>query len=234
MATTLSPTRSDATFVLIIPVHNEENALEAFLSLLMRTHPGWSVIAVDDGSCDATPSILRTHRIETLRHEQNQGKGAALLSGLRAAQKKGYSWAITLDGDGQHHPEHIDDFVARSRDSGAQLVLGVRQFRQRGMPWHRQLSNQLTSLLISLGAGQRIHDSQCGYRAYDLSSDVWQSCRERGFQFESEVLLRLGKSGGKMEEIPVSTLYPDDSKSHIRLFQDTFAFLRLLIRSLTW
>ena len=97
----------------------------------------------------------------------------------------------------------------------------------------RQLSNGISSIFISLFSGNRFHDAQCGFRAYRVDLPGLEICREEGFQYESEVLLRLSRCGCRFEEIPIFTIYPSTG-SHIRYLRDTARFIRLLWRMLWW
>lgn len=221
-------------FILIIPVYNEQRHLPTLLQDIQTHQVKLDLLFVDDGSTDETELILQNAGVPFIRHAANRGKGAALVTGLSAAEQRGYSWAITMDGDGQHSPDHLQEFIDVCRMTSAQLIIGNRQNRHHeGMPMHRQLSNSITSVLVSLFSGVRVHDSQSGYRAYRLTNRAWRLCRETGFQFESEVILRLGKTGAKIVELPIRTVYAGQS-SRMRLFADTFKFIGLLLRSMGW
>ena len=100
------------------------------------------------------------------------------------------------------------------------------------MPMSRKFSNRLTSFIISKIVGQRIVDSQCGYRRYRLSSIDDLEFREMGFQFESEVLIKAIHSESKIKQIKISTIYDKNNKSYIKHFSDTLKFIRLIVRSI--
>jgi len=218
----------------IIPVYNEQRHLPLLLRDIQSGPEKLDLLLIDDGSSDETQTILQRVGVQYIRHATNRGKGAALFTGLCAARQRGYRWAITMDGDGQHTADHLQSFMDVCQRTSAQLIIGNRQNRRdQGMPLHRQLSNCITSVLVSLFSGVRVHDSQSGYRAYCLGDRAWRLCRETGFQFESEVILRLGKTGGKIAEIPIRTIYAGQS-SRMHLLTDTLKFISLLLRSIGW
>ncbi|NOY58633.1 MAG: glycosyltransferase family 2 protein, partial [Calditrichaeota bacterium] len=171
------------------------------------------------------------HGVMSIVHPENQGKGASLKSAFRFAQRNGFDWVITMDGDGQHPVESIQNFIDAIREDKADLILGHRIARKGVMPVHRQMSNGITSVLVSIFAGNyRLHDSQCGFRAVRMSSFKPLSCSENGFQFESEMILRMGKGGCRFYEIPIETVYGQE-KSSINIFIDTIKFVKLILKS---
>ena len=178
--------------------------------------------------------IIAGHKTTSIRHPVNQGKGASLKSAFRFAQKNGFDWVITMDGDGQHPVESIQSFIDAIREDKADLILGYRIARKGVMPIHRQMSNGITSVLLSICASNfRLHDSQCGFRAVRMSSLKLSSCSENGFQFESEMILRMGKSGYCFYEIPIETVYGQE-KSSINIFVDTSKFIKLILKNIIY
>src|SRR5580704_11346295 len=90
---------------IVIPAYNEALAIGNVLERCLAA--GFSVTVVDDGSGDETAAVVGQHRVELLRHAENRGKGAALLTGVSHALADGAKHIVTLDGDGQHRPEDI-------------------------------------------------------------------------------------------------------------------------------
>jgi len=99
------------------------------------------------------------------------------------------------------------------------------------MPFHRRASNKLTSWILSLLCGQRIHDSQCGFRRYSVKAVLNTKCDENGFQFESEILIKLLKQNVTFGYIDIPTMYGDEVSS-IRNVSDTFKFIKLILGNL--
>lgn len=220
---------------LTIPVFNESRFLEAVLLETLPYFDPADVLVVDDGSADDSSQIAAKHGVQILRHPVNLGKGAAIKSAVGFAVEKGYDWLMIMDGDGQHPARSLPDFIRKIDTDRYDLVLGNRvQRRESNMPLHRFLSNGITSILVSLCAGgQRIHDSQCGFRAIRLDRLRGMHCRSMGFQVESEMLIKLGRAGAKFEHVPIATVYGDQVSS-IRIVRDTLKFIKLILKSLWW
>jgi len=220
--------------LLVIPVFNEERFIGELLDRVRRIIAPDNILVVNDGSTDNTAGLVSLLPVRILNHDRNRGKGAALLTAIRYAQDHCYCWILTMDGDGQHQTAHIHDFMQAIQDDQADLILGNRQKRGVKMPLHRILSNGITSIILSLCSGmQRIHDSQCGFRAVRVTCLNDALFRETGFQFESEMILRLGKQQRRFLEIPVETRYGSESSS-IHLVNDTVKFIKLVIKSFFW
>ncbi|HTL69865.1 MAG TPA: hypothetical protein VL404_01095, partial [Candidatus Eisenbacteria bacterium] len=110
---------------------------------------------------------------------------------------------------------------------GGALILGNRMSRPEGMPLVRRLTNRFMSSILSALAGQRVPDSQCGYRA--LSRELVSRLRLRTdrFEIESEMLLEASRMGFRVSSVPVRCVYADE-KSQVNPFRDTLRFLRFL------
>ncbi len=218
--------------LLVIPAYNEGLFLDSLLFDIEQRFPDLKILVVNDGSTDGTANIIDKHGTTCIVHPENHGKGASLKSAFRFAQKNGYDWVVTMDGDGQHPVKSVQDFITAVGKDSADLILGYRIARKGMMPIHRQVSNEITSVLLSLIIGNyRVHDSQCGFRAVRMSSIKLASYSEDGFQFESEMILRMGKGGCRFYEIPIETVYAKE-KSSINIFYDTIKFVKLIFKSL--
>ena len=108
------------------------------------------------------------------------------------------------------------------------IVLGSRQFCN-SMPLHRKISNKLTSAITSYICQKKILDSQCGYRRYKLKNVCSETYKEHGFQFESEVLIKLLCNNCTLHHIEIPTIYAQEHSS-MDIFWDTFKFIRLIVR----
>ena len=210
---------------IIIPAFNPPDTFSSLLKTIQELTNS-PIIIIDDGSI---VEIKINHSdIIILRNEDNCGKGYSLIKGLQFAQNEGFTHAITLDADSQHDPALIDSFLKIEDDIS--LVLGIRKFKNN-MPFHRKISNKLTSLIISAICRHKLDDSQCGYRRYKLEDVCIESFNEKGFQFESEVLIKLLRSGKTYQNVNIPTIYGQETSS-IKKIRDTFKFIRLIVRIL--
>ncbi|MBI5802268.1 MAG: glycosyltransferase family 2 protein [Verrucomicrobia bacterium] len=212
----------------IIPCFNEAAAIGPLVSAVRRHLP--CVLVVDDGSTDGTAAAARNAGAEVLLSVANQGKGAALRTGLRRAGELGCTWALLLDGDGQHDTEDIPAFLSVSRVGLADLVIGNRMAAPGEMPRLRRLINRVMSAVLSALSGTQLPDTQCGFRLVRLSGWEALPLRCTGFEVESEILLAHLADGRRVEFIPVRSRYKSE-QSKIRPFRDTLRWLAWLWRA---
>lgn len=189
------------------------------------------VLVVDDGSTDATETEARAAGAEVVRHTVNQGKGAAIKTGLRhwAAQPEVRA-VIILDGDGQHLPEEIPRFLAEASNGEYAMIVGNRMADTAKMPWVRRQTNRFMSWQISRLCGQAIPDTQCGFRLFraELFPPLLAAPAQR-YDYETEMLVITARLGHKVGAVPVSTIYGDET-SKIHPLRDTVRFCKLLHR----
>ncbi len=203
----------------VIPCLNEEATISALVEAVRRQLP--QVIVVDDGSIDATAALAARAGAEVIHHDVIRGKGAALSDGWRRAVERGFSWALTMDGDGQHVAEDIPAFFLAAAQGHADLVVGNRMANAARMPWLRRQVNQWMSRRLSSAAGICLPDSQCGFRLMKL--DVWSklSIQSRHYEIESELLLAFIAGGYDVAFVPVQVIYGDE-RSKIHPLRDTW------------
>jgi glycosyltransferase involved in cell wall biosynthesis len=197
----------------VVPCHNESAAVGSLVKEIRHILP--NVIVVDDGSSDGTADIAAQAGAQVLRNPGRRGKGTALKLGLEQARTMAFSWAILMDGDGQHSAQDIPAFLARAEADSSALIIGNRMHNHASMPWHRKLANRLSSWLLSRLAGRDLPDSQCGFRMVKLP--VWSGMQmsATGFEIESEMLLAFIAAGYPVEFIPIRTIYgAEHSKFH--------------------
>lgn len=214
---------------LIVPALNESAAIAAVVRGGARHVE--TVYVVDDGSTDGTADVARAAGATVVQHETNRGKGVAICSGIEAAARAGYDAAITIDGDGQHDPADIPRFIERQRATGAHVVVGTRMSDTGPMPIHRRMNNRLVSAVGQWLSNSVAPDFQCGYRLVLIEPFRRLALETRGYELETELLLRLGRAGYTIDGIPVATVYAGEV-SHVRPLREMLRFTRLLFRSL--
>jgi glycosyltransferase involved in cell wall biosynthesis len=198
----------------------------------LRESTDTPVIVVDDGSSDATGYVAAAHGAIVLHHEVNRGKGAAIVSGLREAERRGFRVALTVDADGQH-PGASARAVLDGSDDPRAIVLGVRDLVRDGAPKSNRFGNQVSNFFVSAFAGTPLGDTQCGLRRYPVPETLALPARSRGYAFEAEILLRAVAAGLPLVEVPVRVLYPTDGerRSHFRLVRDPARIVATVVRT---
>jgi glycosyltransferase involved in cell wall biosynthesis len=218
-----------ARLSVLIPAHDEAPRIGAVVSAAGAHLP---VLVVDDGSADDTGARAEAAGASVLTQRPNLGKGAALRTGFARALESGLGAVVTLDGDGQHDPAELPAFVAAHQaHPDAELIVGRRDFSR--MPPSRRIANVLGTLLLSAAVGRWIPDNQSGYRLVGrrLMAAMLPS-RERGFEFEVEMIAVCIREGWPIAWVPIRTIYGDE-RSHIRPGHHLREFLRVAGRSRT-
>jgi glycosyltransferase involved in cell wall biosynthesis len=192
-----------------------------------------TVIVVDDGSTDATSDLARGAGALVLRHPSNQGKGAALRSGLTKALELGAHAAVAVDADGQH-PAAEALRLALDPSPPTTLVLGVRQLRDAGAPRAHRFSNGLSNFFLSAFTGRRLLDSQCGLRRYPVRETLGLGVQSPGYAFEAEILIRACRAGWSIRQVPVTVLYSDESRagSHFHVVRDPARIVARVLKTI--
>ena len=210
----------------IIPAHNEATRISPVIQASLEHLP---VLVVDDGSTDATADVAQTAGAQVLRQVPNQGKGMALKTGFARALAEGYDAVVTLDADGQHDPSEIPLFLAAFSERSPDLIIGSRDFTK--MPLSRRFANTSGRLLFSRALGQPIRDNQSGYRLVSrrLMAASLES-QQGGFEFEVDMVVICVQSGWRLDWVPISTIYGQES-SHINPLRHSGRFLSLVWRT---
>lgn len=218
-----------AQHLVLIPSYNTgARVIETVRDARRFWHPVWVVI---DGSTDGSGEALTRlaaadEGLRILTLPRNQGKGAAILHGLRAAKAAGFTHVLAMDADGQHPAPSIPDFIARSRANPDAVILGVPVFdasaprlRVRG----RRISNWWTNL-ETLWVG--VDDSLFGFRVYPVAGllAIMEASRwMRRFDFDVEAIVRLCWRGYRPIALPVPVRYfgaAEGGVSHFRYGRD--------------
>lgn len=222
-------TRFQDQIVALIPAWNEARMIEGVVSQASAFLP---VVLVDDGSSDGTPDLAQAQGAHVLRHETNQGKGAALRTGFAWALEQSVRAVLTLDADGQHDPREIPKLTETYQETGAELVIGQRDFGR--MPFPRGYTNPFGSWLLSLAVGERIYDNQSGFRLYDRALLNVLELDSSGFEFEVEAIGAAIVNDLQIKWVDISTIYKTQTQSYFHPIRDSIQFLRTVWRARRW
>jgi uncharacterized protein (DUF2062 family) len=226
----------ESRVLIIIPVYNHAATLREVVESCLAVHP--QVLVVDDGSTDGALQTLAGINVRTLRHDRNRGKGAAILTGAREAQRLGMSHIVTIDADGQHDPADFPRFVEQMRQNPLALVVGNRDFSVAHVPGSSRFGRKFSNFWLRVQTGKSLPDTQNGFRAYPvfvLQELKWQETR---YSFEIEVLVKAAWAGVELRDVDISVYYPPAAEriSHFRGFMDNFRLTllntRLCLRSI--
>ena len=221
--------------VAVIPVYNHGEAIGGVVARV-RAH-GLRCVLVDDGSDAACATVLddlaRASGITLVRLPRNQGKGGAMMAGLRAAAAAGYSHALQIDADGQHDTGDIPAFLARAAASPAAVVCGMPVYDDSipKVRFYGRYASHLWVWITTLSFS--IRDSMCGFRVYPLAPVVRlidEARLGRRMDFDPEVLVRLHWRGLRIVSIPTRVTYPQDGLSHFRLGLDNWLITKMHTR----
>jgi hypothetical protein len=134
-----------------------------------------------------------------------------------------------MDGDAQHSPDDIQRFVELARSHNNAMVIGNRMSDPKKMPLDRKLTNIFMSFVVSLICGQRVPDSQCGFRL--IKRDLLQNIKIESsrFEVESEILIKASRAKTKILSVPIESRYGKEA-SQINPLWDTCRFIIFLLK----
>lgn len=211
---------SEQRICIVIPTYNNEKTLRRVIDGVLDYTQ--NIIVVNDGSTDATPQILKEYpQITVLFVPENKGKGNGLKTGFRKAIELGYSYAITIDSDGQHYPDDISVFVeALLTEKEEVLLIGNRNMSQDGIPKKSSFGNRFSNFWFWFETGIKLEDTQSGYRLYPLHK-IPKKYFTPKFEFEIEIIVRTAWRHIPVKNVPIKVLYdPSERVSHFRPFKD--------------
>ncbi len=214
---------------IILPAHNEAQVVDQIVKSIRQHYPDANeveVLVIDDGSTDGTGDAAASAGARVIRHPYNKGNGAAIKTGIRAAQG---GILVMMDADGQHDPVDIERLAASIGEYD--MVVGARQGTDQ--QWHRRLANTLYNLLASYLAGFPIRDLTSGFRA--IRKDLALSfcyLLPNTFSYPTTLTLAVIKAGYSLKYEPIR-VEKRIGKSKIKLLRDGVRFLLIMIKIIT-
>jgi glycosyltransferase involved in cell wall biosynthesis len=227
----------DAKIALVIPARNEE----ALIAATLRGVPSLvdHIYVIDDGSTDGTAAAAAGDpRGTVIRHESNEGVGAAIITGYRRAFAEGADIAVVVGGDNQMDLAEIANFLDPILDGAADYTKGNR-FLEPGsvledMPRLRLFANALISAMTKIASGyHKVYDVVDGYTALSrrgFESVRWEAAW-KGYGYPMDFLIRLNTSGARVLDVPRRAIYtPGVRQSQIKGFSYACRVFPLLVR----
>ncbi len=226
----------------LVPVYNNHMTIANVVRALLEQLD--FVIVVDDGSSDGTETIVESlkqelpEKVEVLHHAENQGKGAAVQSGLHRANAMGFTHAVQVDADGQHDLDDLPKFLQGIEEDPRALLLGAPIF-DGDIPAIRKHGRKLTQAMIALEMGYwDVPDAMCGFRAYPVAAICRLGKMDPRMSFDPEVMIRAHWAGVPLQRIPTRVRYlaPEEGGiSHFKMVNDnvrhTWAHIRLILQA---
>src|SRR5919201_271469 len=201
--------------VVAIPCLNEERNIGSLVIQAKR----WAseVIVIDDGSADETGLVAEAAGAIVIRHETNQGKGAALNSAFAVALGRDADVLVVMDGDGQHRAVEIPVVAGPIISGEADISVGSRHLREAEgeIPKVRRVGQTVVTTATNLGSGVALTDSQSGFRAFSRRALEVMTFSSSGFAVESEMQFLALDQNLRVVEVPIEAVYRDPPKRNV-------------------
>jgi glycosyltransferase involved in cell wall biosynthesis len=225
----------------VIPAHNEEKLLEATVAGV----PDFvdRIYVVDDASSDGTAAraeAVKDPRLELLRHERNEGVGAAILSGYKKARDERVDVTAVMAADNQMAPDDLATLVRPVAVGDVDYAKANRLFTGQAwelIPRSRYLGNAVLSLLTKIASGYwHVADSQSGYTAISLRYlDLLDLDRiYKRYGFPNDMLVHLNVWNARVRDFPSRPIYGVGERSEIKLRRVVPAIWWLLLKGFFW
>jgi glycosyltransferase involved in cell wall biosynthesis len=204
-----------------LPAFNEEKNIASIIAQLKKKYK--LIIVCDDGSSDLTASISQEMGAVVVKHEKNLGYGGAIKSLFLKAQELDCDILITFDSDGQHKISDIEKIIKPIQNNEANIVIGSRFLGnvEGTLPTYRKLGIKAITNLVNSNTGNKITDSQSGFRGYDKKSLEKINPSDSGMGISTEILIKANTQELKIAEVPITILYEEEISSQQTLSHGT-------------
>lgn len=214
--------------VVVIPVYNHPQRIAQVVSQILA-HTSYCVL-VNDGSDVQCTQLLRqlaSHygpaQVTLTEHTHNQGKGAAVITGMKVAFAAQFTHVLQVDADGQHQLADIEKFIAIAQRNPTSIICGYPLY-DSSVPKGRLYGRYLTHVWVWINTlSFRIKDSMCGFRVYPLKSIVplyQQHHLSERMSWDTEVIVKADWEGIPIINVPTKVNYPENGVSHFMAFKD--------------
>ena len=217
----------------VIPVYNEVNNIAEILRRVQATNLPTEIIVVDDGSQDGTRAILQqlngNGKVRVILHERNQGKGAAVVTGMQAAQG---DILLIQDADLEYDPRDYPTLLQPIQEGVAEVVYGSRFLgapHRVAMFWH-MVANKLLTLMTNMLYNTILTDMETGYKVFRREVIQGMKIRSKRFNFEPEFTAKVLKRKYRIFEVPISFNPRDYSQGKKIKLKDAFEAVWALLK----
>lgn len=199
--------RRQMVLSIIIPVYNEEltigNIIDRTKVAAQKIGLPFEIIVVNDVSYDHSLEVALRRKVRVFSLKEHLGKGYALRAGF--AQVRG-DIVVTIDSDGSHWPEELNEVLAPVLSGKADMVIGSRYMNHKRVEARKlnKFGVRIFNSLIQMFTGVAITDSQSGYRAMKREVLSKQKLKSGEYEIESEMLVKTAKAGFRVAEVPIT------------------------------
>jgi len=221
-------------FIIIIPSYNNPKTIKDVVKDV-KSH-NYDVIVIDDGSEIEIQTLFTKDEqksIYFIKHSSNQGKGMAIVSGIKKAKELGYSHVLSIDADGQHFASQATKLIKIC--TGDEIIIGARNFNIKNVPNSSKFGRWISNFGASLNTRQKIIDSLSGYRIYPISI-LDLHINSKRYDWEMEVLVKHAHKNKIIKETIIECYYPTSKErvSHFNTFRDTVSIIYIHIKTLPY
>jgi glycosyltransferase involved in cell wall biosynthesis len=200
-------------FAIGIPAYNEEENIATLIIELKKISE--LIIICNDGSTDNTSKIAAELGVIVINHEKNLGYGGAIKSIFNKAKEMKVECLVTFDADGQHRVEDISKTIQPIKENKADIVIGSRFLENKiKIPKYRKIGIKAITNLTNSLTGEKISDSQSGFRAYNNYALNSISLSDSGMGISTEILIKASTKKMKIVEVPIIVNYDGDTSTH--------------------
>ncbi len=204
----------DATYV-VLPAYNEATRIQPVIEAIAKK--GYNMVIVNDGSSDNTLDVILESKQEYPDKVHvysliiNRGVGIATQTGFDAVLKYNPKYIVSMDSDGQHSADDLDNVIKPLVTGEAQAVIGVRPLED--MPRSRNYANAIMNLLTRIFYRVDVSDSQTGFRAITREALEKISINATGYLISSEFIREINEKNIPFAEVPIETIYTPETQA---------------------
>ena len=204
----------DATYV-VLPAYNEATRIRPVIEAIAEK--GYNMVIVNDGSTDDTLDVILESKrkypdkIHVYSLLINRGVGIATQTGFDAVLKFNPKYVVSMDSDGQHSADDLDNVIKPLVTGEAQAVIGVRPLED--MPFTRNFANSIMNLLTRIFYRVDVSDSQTGFRAITRQALDKISINATGYLISSEFIREINDNDIPFAEVPIETIYTPETQA---------------------
>ena len=216
----------------VLPAYNESTRIQPVIDEIAEK--GYNIIIVNDGSSDNTLDVVKEskrkypERIHIYSLPINRGVGVATQTGFEAVLNFNPKYIVSMDSDGQHSPDDLDNVIRPLVTGEAQAVIGVRPLKD--MPLSRNFANAIMNLLTRIFYRVDVSDSQTGFRAITYDALKVIEINARGYLISSEFIREINDNNIPFVEVPIKTIYTPETQAKGTNVKVAFQILLQMIR----